>query len=167
MRGSKKERVIAKNPLSQNIAQKLGYYEPNIGPRGFQAILEKTAAEITKRFPMQKITWQAIASWIYARDDDETRAKRQPQIESLDAFAKVIGINSFWELYIPENYKAEFKIDKLSKSKKKIINAILRVEDDELTGTIAYLSAYFQGRKNEHPEKKELYKQLINLLNHN
>ena len=92
--GKKKEDIkIADNPLSKNIATKLGYYDPNIGPKGIKARLEKVEADVSRIFPGKNLSAQTIETWITPNKKDETRPQRFPSMEYLTLFASVLEIS--------------------------------------------------------------------------
>jgi len=172
----KEEGKIADNPLSKNIAARLGYFNPNLGPKGIRARIEKISAEISKRFPGQSVSMQTIESWITPRSDDNTRSKRMPYFDSLDLFAQVMGIDDPWDLFVQEErinkpiaeYIAEhsekyLNLEALTTERRNVIQLLSNVEDEYLKGVEAYLLASI---KPEHRKGiiLDLYKQLLNLL---
>jgi hypothetical protein len=119
-----KKAVIARNPLSQNIAKILKFKEGMLESelrREARIISEK----IKEKFPGKSINFETIVSWTLADEKDPNKARMFTGFERLSLFAETVGVN-YWELFIPDYF-----IDptKLSQPKKDTIEMILRIDD--------------------------------------
>lgn len=155
-----KNRVIANNPLSQNIARHLKL-DPN-NPRDYLEKINDVAEKMTKAGT--KIDGATIDTWIQARDDDPTRSLKWPSLERLIPFSKVIGVN-YQELFIPDTY---LKFSTLSPLRKQIVAAVLRVDESYLNyikGSIAGLTRDEMEKVDKESQiKKSGFQEILTIL---
>ena len=135
----KKIAVIAKNPLSQNIAKILGYR-----PGVTESVLRKAGQEICEKIRKQsdgknKLDVETIMNWMLPdkKDPEKTSIFVGKKIM---LFADAIGVK-YWELYIPDTY---INLEKLPKRKADIIKTILNADNEFLKGVQSLLAVHFE-----------------------
>lgn len=153
-----KKKNIAKNPLSENLARLLGYYDHS--PRGFREIIVSKSLEIEKVFPGETLSPTTILSWIEVDEEkcNPTRAKRMPGIDNLALLAKVLDINP-WDLFIPDKC---LNLDKIDSDRRSILEVVSKIERKHLKGVRAYLCAIIEGEYEK--TGQTFYRDLLNLI---
>ncbi len=129
-----KKKIIAKNPLSENLARVLGYYDHS--PKGFTEILVSKAMEITRRFPDKTLSSTTILSWMEASKDDPAKACRIPYLDNLAMLATVLNIDDPWDLFVSDKY---LNLKKIELARRNIIEVIGKINPKHLLGVTAYL----------------------------
>ena len=93
--------IIAKNPLSENIAKILDYKEGML-----ESELRKKARIISDKIKDKfgkTVNFETIVSWVLSSSEDPVRARAFIGFDRISMFAEIAGIN-YWELFIPQNY---------------------------------------------------------------
>jgi len=156
-----KKRIIASNPLSQNLAKYLKLNPED--PREYLKTINSIAKEMTQRGT--KMTGTTIDNWIQAREDDLSRSKKWPSLELLIPVSKFLGIN-YRELFIPDNY---LKYSDLVPSLRRIlIEFIHDIDEKHLEGLreamIGVTRIQIDKIEKEKQQESCKYKRLLNLL---
>ena len=95
-----KKPAVAQNPVSQNIAARLGYYK--YGDAAFKVKLEDIEAKIKTKYG-DGLSQQTILSWIAARRDDPEKSMRNPQIDSLKLLVDILeDIDNPYDLFVDQ-----------------------------------------------------------------
>ena len=166
-----KSKIIAKNPLSQNLARLLGYFDHPGDTRYLRQAIKNKADEVKNKYGVD-MTINTIMGWMEVREDNPYRALKWPSLELLIPFAENLGMN-YMDLFIPYNQQNDdhIKLSGLIPKKRSLIESILRIPDDDIKsfeGIKDYLSAIIGDKVKEIEEKSEKkqeeYKAIISLL---
>jgi hypothetical protein len=122
-----KKAIIADNPFSRNVAKILKYKEDGT-ENELRTEARRIAEKIKNESPDKTIGFEIMVQWTLASDEDPTKARRFPGIDTITLFADTIGIN-YWELFIPEKY---IDLDRLPPEARDIMLAISRINSKQL-----------------------------------
>lgn len=115
--------VIAKNPLSQNIANILKYKKGML-----ESELRREAKIISDKIKDKfgkSLNFETIVSWTLAEEEDPAKARAFIGLDRISMFAEVVGVN-YWELFIPEDYT---NLNSLSPKKRDTIKMVMQLDE--------------------------------------
>jgi len=115
--------IIAKNPLSENIAKILNYKEGML-----ESELRKEAKIISDKIKdrfKKSVSPETITSWTLADRKDPVKGRIFIGFDRISMFSEIVGIN-YWELFIPSNF---LNINNLSLKRKDTIEMVLAVDE--------------------------------------
>jgi hypothetical protein len=156
-----KNRVIADNPLSQNLAKLLGY-----DPQDPKKILNAVRKIVPKMIYEEgiKITSTTILNWVDARVGDSTRSIKWPSLELLIPVSKILGVN-YMDLFVPKEY---IKFNDLQPIRRGLVKFLMDVDDsylDELRSAAIGVTRQEINRVDEDNKNKQLkHNRLLNIL---
>jgi hypothetical protein len=156
-----KRRIIANNPLSQNLARHLDY-----DPKEPKKILSKVKKVVMKMIYEEgvKITSTTILNWVDARDDDNTRSIKWPSLELLIPVSKILRVN-YMDLFVPKEY---IKLNDLPAGRRNLVEFMINIDDSHLSdlrsAAIAITRQEIDRVDEEKKNKQIKYNKLLDML---